>query len=388
MSRRALPDRLLTLIHEGEVPGERKPGDGSRSGWLFDGVCNLLRHGVVPEQILWLLLSPELGISASVLDPKKRQTPDQQLAYAERQVRNAMGVVGAEREADLQLFDAPLDPQWLEDEDGDRETDAKRPPRFKRYSITELLTLPDPVWTVEGILMERSLAMLYGAPKSYKTFLALDLALSIATDRPFHGVPVVRGRVTYVAAEGHPAEARDRVLAWCHTNSIDPAELAGWFNLVLSGVQLDQPSSIKEYLKADPSPCDVTFFDTLNRNMAGHESDTQDMTKVVAGCDTVRRELHTAVVLIHHTGVDQSRSRGSTVLIGAVDTSLRVTRKAGAVSLLVEAQAGGSGWQDLAFPTGPGRARQRTVFGSDEARRRAGSEGPSRPGDYQAEAVG
>lgn len=346
----ALPDRLVTLIREGEVPGKVKAGDNSRSGWLFDGVCNLLRHGVVPEQVLWLLLDGEFGISASVLDPARNQTPEQQLAYAERQVRNGLSVVSGEQAADFKLMDeTPIDAAWLEGEAAPKGNNLKRPHPFKRFSITELFDLPDPVWTVEGLILERSLAMLYGPPKSFKTFLALDLALCISTGRPFHGHAVVPGRVTYVAAEGHAAETRDRVMAWCRENGVEPGSLEGRFDLVIVGVRLDREDSIKEFLTLDQSPRDVTFFDTLNRNMEGHESDTQDMTKVVGGCDRVRRELNTAVVIVHHTGVNQERERGSTVLRGAVDTRLKVTRKAGVITLLVEDQRAGPDGEQMHF---------------------------------------
>lgn len=233
--------------------------------------------------------------------------------------------------------DDDLDPQWAETE----QSDPSRPHPFKRFSVDDLLDLPDPVWIADGLLLERSLVMLYGPPKSFKTFLGLTLALCIATGRDFHDVPVVRGRVTYVAAEGHAAETRDRVLAWCHENKVAPSELRGWFDLVVSGVRLDRPESVKEFLKVDPSPRTVVFFDTLNRNMEGHESDTQDMTRVVAGCDRVRRALQTMVVVVHHTGVEQGRARGSTVLIGAVDTSLRVSRTKTRVTLKIEAQRAG-----------------------------------------------
>lgn len=350
VAEHALPDRLVTLIREGDVPGEMKAGDNSRSSWLFDGVCNLLRHGVVPEQILYLLLDSELGISASVLDPARNQTPEQQLAYAERQVRNGLAVVGGEQAADFKLMDeTPIDPHWLEGETAPSGDKPKRPHPYKRFSIMELVDLPDPVWTVEELILERSLAMLYGPPKSFKTFLALDLALCIATGRPFHGHAVVQGRVTYVAAEGHAAETRDRVMAWCRENGVEPGSLEGRFDLVIVGVRLDREDSIKEFLRLDQSPRDVTFFDTLNRNMEGHESDTQDMTKVVAGCDRVRRELNTAVVIVHHTGVNQERERGSTVLRGAVDTRLKVTRKSGIITLLVEDQRAGPDGEQMHF---------------------------------------
>jgi hypothetical protein len=211
--------------------------------------------------------------------------------------------------------DDDLDPQWRERE----KPAAKRPSRFKRYSITELLDLPDPVWTVEAILMERSFAMLYGSPKSFKTFLSLDLGLCIATGRPFHGHAVIRGTVTYVAAEGNPGETRNRVLAWCRANGVGPKSLEGCFKLVTTGAYLDNAAIVKEFIEEDPEPCDITFIDTVNRSMAGDESSTKDMTAFVAGCDEVRRRLKTAVIAVHHSGVNSERERGSTVLRAAVD---------------------------------------------------------------------
>lgn len=255
------------------------------------------------------------------------------------QVRREIEPVGDE------FGDDDLDPQWRE-----REKPApKRPSRFKRYSITELLDLPDPVWTVEAILMERSFAMLYGSPKSFKTFLSLDLGLCIATGRPFHGHAVIRGTVTYVAAEGNPGETRNRVLAWCRANGVDPKSLEGCFKLVTTGAHLDNAAVVKEFIEEDPEPCDVTFMDTVNRSMAGDESSTKDMTAFVAGCDEVRRRLKTAVIAVHHSGVNSERERGSTVLRAAVDTRLRVTQKQGVVTLEVEDQRAGPSGERMYF---------------------------------------
>lgn len=338
-----LPPRLLAIIEHGHDPEDpdRHP---SRSEWVFGAACQLARHGVPGEQIAGVLLNTEWDISASVYDQTGR-TPEE---YAARQVRNALAVIAGEREAAQRDFDeVPLDPEHLPG-DGPARDDPARPHRFKRWSIEELIELPPPAWTVEGIVLERSLGMLYGEPKSFKTFIALDLALCVATGRPFHGVDVVQGRVCYVAAEGHPAETRDRILAWCRENGVEASELRGRFALVISGVQLDKPDSVKEFIRLDPAPCDLMFFDTLNRNMEGHENDTQDMTRVVAGCDLVRRTLNTAVIVVHHTGVNQARERGSTVMRGAVDARLRVSfnKQANVATLLVEdVRAGPAGKQ-------------------------------------------
>ncbi len=83
--------------------------------------------------------------------------------------------------------------------------------------------------------------------------------------------------------------------------------------------------------------------------MAGDESSTKDMTAFVAGCDEVRRRLKTAVIAIHHSGVNSERERGSTVLRAAVDTRLRVTQKQGVVTLEVEDQRAGPSGERMCF---------------------------------------
>lgn len=241
---------------------------------------------------------------------------------------------------------APLDPGYLEE---DSFEEAHRINPRKHYSIMDLMGLPDPVWVVEGLLLERSLAVIFGQPKSFKSFIALDLALCIASGRPFHGATVVRGRACYVAAEGHAAETRDRVLAWCAENSVEPESLTDWFRLVVSGIRLDDAKSVKEFLKGAPLDYDVFVFDTLNRNMAGNESDTKDMTVVVAGCDMVRREMQAMVIVVHHSGVDKTRERGSTALRGAADTVLKVARQNRSVTLHLEAQRAGPDGGKLQF---------------------------------------
>lgn len=257
----------------------------TRSAWLFDGVCGLLRAGLTPEQVLGVITDDQWGISESVLDRN-----DDAMRYAEHTVGNALARVTAERGFE----DDGEEPQ--PDESTEVDASGVRRPRYHRWTLEELLTLPPPTWTIEGILIERGLALLYGEPKSFKTFTALDMALSTATGTPFLGIRTTKGRVCYVAAEGHARETGERVQAWLLEHKLDPSALRGQFTMVTSGVKLDDPQSVKEFLKEDSAPCDITFFDTLNRNMEGNENDTQDMTKVVSGCDYVRRKLRTAVV--------------------------------------------------------------------------------------------
>lgn len=69
-----LSDRTLVIIQGGqkgavEILGPKLEGkDNSRSGWLFEGVCSMVRGGVPDEMIYSILMDPEWSISESILD--------------------------------------------------------------------------------------------------------------------------------------------------------------------------------------------------------------------------------------------------------------------------------------------------------------------------------
>lgn len=86
----ALPidDRLKRIVVLGYDPDNpTKPGDSSRSGWLFDVLCNGMRQGLDDATLYSLITNPDLGISAHVR--QKRRWHDyglRQIAEARREV--------------------------------------------------------------------------------------------------------------------------------------------------------------------------------------------------------------------------------------------------------------------------------------------------------------
>lgn len=71
----------------------------------------------------------------------------------------------------------------------------------------------------------------------------------------------------------------------------------------------------------------LIVVDTLNRAMAGgNENSPEDMGAFIAACDALAKELNCLVLVIHHSGKDQSRGmRGHSSLLGAVDTEIAIT---------------------------------------------------------------
>ena len=97
--------------------------------------------------------------------------------------------------------------------------------RRRLITMEEMMAdLGPPNWLIEGHLESDTLAVLYGAPKTGKTFVTLDMALSIAAGIPFHEHPIQQGAVVYIVGEGRSGLIR-RTKAWCNEHDVDALSL-------------------------------------------------------------------------------------------------------------------------------------------------------------------
>ena len=80
-------------------------------------------------------------------------------------------------------------------------------------SLNDLVRLRAPEWLVDGLVGENALVELFGKPGAGKSFLALDLAMSVATGEQWLGQTTKQGDVVYVYAEGTTG-LKYRAAAW------------------------------------------------------------------------------------------------------------------------------------------------------------------------------
>src|SRR5216683_2634569 len=96
----------------------------------------------------------------------------------------------------------------------------ERPDRLLLCSFGDLVNSPPAPWMVRGVLREQSVSLLYGRRGCYKSFVALDLAASLATGIPWQGHPIpTSGLVIYVAGEGGGGMVQ-RARAWAEFHQI------------------------------------------------------------------------------------------------------------------------------------------------------------------------
>ena len=217
-----------------------------------------------------------------------------------------------------------------------------REPRFRLYTAAEWKNRPDPSWLCDGLLVQDTLAAVIGAWRSFKTFFALDLGLSVATGTPFHGRVVVSGPVVYVSAEGASGLAR-RIRAWeiARKVSVDAAP----FYVLPDTVHLlshEDVDELRTVIMGLPTKPVLVVIDTLARCLLpGDENSARDMGQAVEAGDVIRRATGATVLMLHHPAKNGGKARGSGALPGGVDTELTLTRKDDVVTVETTKQKDG-----------------------------------------------
>jgi phage/plasmid primase-like uncharacterized protein len=186
---------------------------------------------------------------------------------------------------------------------------------------------PAPIkWLIKGWLQQDSLIMVHGASGGGKTFVVLDMVMSIASGAAdWHGKKIRGGDVVYLAGEGH-AGLRGRVAGWKQARGV--SKLSMWISR--AGCDLNTPAgyhqAVSEIARLGVRPR-IIVVDTLHRFLAGDENSAQDAKTMLDACSMLMREFGCAVLLVHHTGVSdeaQHRARGSSAWRGALDIEISV----------------------------------------------------------------
>jgi len=215
---------------------------------------------------------------------------------------------------------------------------------FQLLDIDELEAMPPPSWLIRDFLPEDGLAIIYGDPGAGKSFLALDMALRIARGNDWHGAAAKQTGVLYIAGEGARGIGK-RITGWRMAHRLQ--KLSVPFLLLPIAVQVvedDQRASllrtIDEAKRRAGFDIGLIVLDTVSRSIAGMDENAQEaMTSFVRACDAIKAHAGGALLGVHHSGKDKDRGmRGSSVLLGAVDTAIRVTKSERIVTMEVEKQ--------------------------------------------------
>jgi len=205
-----------------------------------------------------------------------------------------------------------------------------------------------PRWLVEPLWGESSVGVIGGAPKCAKTWLGLDLALSVATGTACLGRYAVPrpGPVLIYLAEDALSVVRERVEGMARHRGL---ELAGVDIHVITApsLRLDREPHRHRLLEtAKRLRPRLLLLDPLVRLHGVDENDAQQVAELLAYFRLLQRQLDLSVILVHHTrknaagGVAAGQGlRGSSDLHAFGDSNLYLRRVRERLVLLSEHRA-------------------------------------------------
>lgn len=194
--------------------------------------------------------------------------------------------------------------------------------KSRLLTTADLKSIPRPAPLIDGLLYLDSLAMLYGPSGGGKSFVGVDIAMTVGSHRQWwHANGVANGLVLYVVAEGASGISL-RTDAWEKRHE-DEANVL-WHPMAINVFDFAWASALAEVVEElRPS---LVIIDTYARSTLGlEENATKDTSIVVANLDMIRVAAGCCVLIIHHSGKNiESGARGNSALKGAMDTEIEL----------------------------------------------------------------
>jgi len=232
----------------------------------------------------------------------------------------------------------------------------------------ELMDAPPPEWLIRDWLPARGLSVIYGPPKSGKTFAALDLAHAIATGRERwfgdHGLelnPDFRERPVLLLALEAPETLGPRLHALAvRYDGTEAAtrEKIVWLGREAAGFETitrDLPRLLEQE-GIRPAAVIVDTYARLMVMNSAEENNTLDQGRAAEVLERLGETLGCAVIVVAHTGKDAERGiRGSNALLAAASAAIEVApdpERRGVSTLRVSEQRSGPSGQKLAIGCG------------------------------------
>jgi len=201
----------------------------------------------------------------------------------------------------------------------------------------------DPV--VDGYLWLDTLARIIGPSGHGKSFYAVDVALHVATGRPWHGRDVAQGPVVYVVAEGGRG-VRKRVQAWKKHHGVSGASGVRYMPRPIESTSLEWLVLIEACRRLRPV---LVVIDTQARVTTELDENSPEMGKFVKRVDELRTATGACVAMVHHQGLNGDHGRGHTVVKGALQTELEITKNGDVITLASKKQKDDEELADMKF---------------------------------------
>ena len=200
--------------------------------------------------------------------------------------------------------------------------------RFGPVPIYDLTQREPMGWLIKGVLPRAKLGILFGASGSGKTFVALDLAFSVARGIAWRTRRTMRARVVVIAAEGGSGLGK-RGQAYAQHHGFDLRTVHD-LHIITAAPNFLDGDDISEVIAEikNLGPVDLIIIDTLAQVTPGaNENTSEDMGRALGNINLLHDATGAMNLAVHHAGKDLSKgSRGWSGIKAAADVQIEVLR--------------------------------------------------------------
>ncbi len=173
----------------------------------------------------------------------------------------------------------------------------------KSESLSEFLQDTQKVeWICEPIIARKSIGFVAGLPETQKTWLLMDLAVSMVSGKPWVGLSsTTRGRVLFVDQERFKGETQRRFAALIAGTGFSAAHLENLYIKSGSSIKINDDRAYaafrEELLVLKP---DIVMVDSFGTFHTVPENNRMDMQVVLDRIKALRDEIGCSFVFINH----------------------------------------------------------------------------------------
>lgn len=200
-----------------------------------------------------------------------------------------------------------------------------------------------PRWLVEPLWGAGAVGVIGGAPKSCKTWLALEMAVAVASGRPCLGRFTVPqpGPVLFFAAEDTPEQLKRRIHNLARARGADFATLDVRI-IIETSLRLDREQDLQRLrLTLARHRPKLLVLDPYVRLQRVDENDARQVSTILSALRELSRAFEASVALVHHARKNAAELpgqalRGSGDFWAWGDSNLYLARRRDGLLLTVE----------------------------------------------------
>ncbi|MCK5107334.1 MAG: AAA family ATPase [Nanoarchaeota archaeon] len=192
-------------------------------------------------------------------------------------------------------------------------------------------------WTIKNLVPESGITYIGAPPKSYKTFIALLMGISVALGKDFlnyEEFPTKRKNVLYLDEENSISRLRSKIKQ-LENGTSESLDISNMYFISMKRIKFNQGWLEKLKIIIEKYSISFIIFDSLIRFMEGDEDRSTDVRKILDWLKELTLEKNISIMLLHHFNKSANGTmniknlRGSSDFGAMADSILGLSKRKG-----------------------------------------------------------